>query len=206
MNAKFITVSLTVLTILLFGSALATQTRADDQVISGCSQYGPNYVTFKDQESGIEFCYQGSWGQPMIKETGISSEARNGTVYYISFTNTVDSRPLIAFSTLDFVKLGDSDVPPIINWDELDFSKSDQELVNLLPNDENSILERGMIGKQQYLKVNIDYIESFGGTRIVATKYFIPKVNYNDNNYNLYILCSPAMEKDVQTMIESVNI
>ena len=185
--------------------SLASQTMADGVVTKGCDDTELGLTGYDDNRYNFSFCYPKSFGEVSIHETGISPEARNGTAYYLKFSNSVNNEPLMVFLTQDFKKLGDSDVPSVISWKGLNMNDSLDQIKSLLPADENPVLEKVIINDKTILKVRVDYIEPFEGANIKATKYFIPNVKFNDDDYNLYILCSPDMEQDVQAMIENMN-
>lgn len=172
--------------------------------LADCSKLGSSWTLFSSSGTSLSFCYKTSWGGTKLKETEMSPEARIGTIYYISFSKSVNNYPLISYSTPDFQKLGDSDVPEIIDWKALDFNKSETELARLLPSDENAAAQKVIINGKQVLKAHSDFISPLSQTRIQSVRYFLPDVTINGENYNLSVLGSPEQEVDLDKLLESM--
>ena len=171
--------------------------------LADCSKLGSSWTPFSNNGTSLSFCYKNSWGATELKETGTSPEARVGTVYYISFSKSVNNYPLISYSTLNFQRLGDSDVPPVINWKTLDFSKSETELARLFT-DENATAQKLTINSKQVLRVKRNFIEPLSQERITPLDYFMPNVVINGATYNLHIIGSPEQETDLDKLLESM--
>lgn len=169
-----------------------------------CSDLGSTWTLFSDEETTLSFCYKKSWGSTKLKESGISPEAKTGTIYYVSFTKSVNNYPLVSYSTPDFLKLGDSDTPMVIDWQALDFSKSDSELVKLFRG-ENATVQKLTVNGKQVLKVHRDFVEPLSQERITPVDYFMPNVTINGETYNLHIIGSLEQESDMDLMLDSIR-
>ena len=66
----------------------------------------PYSMTYVD----LSFCYPKEWGLAEEEETQVSDAAREGTAYYVSFTE--DVAPRLDFETYDFKLTGDRDTGP----------------------------------------------------------------------------------------------
>ena len=173
--------------------------------LADCSNLSSSWALFSGNETSLSFCYQSAWGDLTVKETGSSQEARTGTVYYLVFPNSVNNYPLISYSTLDYKRLGDSDVPPGLDWKGLDFDKSNSELALLFPDFENAIVQKFTVNGRQVLKVHRNFIEPLSQERITPVDYFMPDVTINGENYNLHIIFSPEQESDIDTLLETMS-
>lgn len=171
--------------------------------LADCNNLGSSWTLFKNSGTSLSFCYKTMWGSTELKESGISPEAKVGTVYYISFSKSVNNYPLISYSTLDFQKLGDSDVSPVIDWSALNFNKNETELARLFPN-ENATAQKLTVNGKQVLKVNRDFIEPLSQERITPLDYFMPNVVINGTTYNLHIIGSPEQEADLDKLLDSM--
>jgi hypothetical protein len=171
--------------------------------LADCNKLGSSWMLFSNSGTSLSFCYKTSWGTTELKETGISPEARKGTAYDISFSKPVNNYTLISYSTLDFQRLGDSDVPPVIDWKALDFSKNEIELARLFRN-ENATAQKLTVNGKQVLKVNRDFIEPLSQERITPLDYFMPNVVLNGTTYNLHIIGSPEQETDLEKLLDSM--
>jgi len=171
--------------------------------LADCSKLGASWTPFSNSKTSLFFCYKTPWGTTTLEETSISPKARKGTVYYVSFSKSVNNSPLISYSTLDFQKLGDSDVPPVIDWEALDFSKSETKLAQLFP-DENATAQKLTVNGKQVLKVNRDFVEPLSQKRITPLDYFMPNVVINGTAYNLHIVGSPKQEADLEKLLDSM--
>ncbi|KKQ70874.1 MAG: hypothetical protein UT33_C0017G0011 [Candidatus Peregrinibacteria bacterium GW2011_GWC2_39_14] len=171
--------------------------------LADCRSLSPSWALFSDSETSLSFCYINSWGTAKFKETEISPAAKAGTIYYISFSESVNY-PLISYSTLDFKKLGDSDVPSVIDWKALDFSKSETELALLFPN-EKATVRKITVNSKQVLVVNRDFIEPLSQKRITPLDYFMPNVSINGTTYNLHLVGLSEQEAVLDKLLESMS-
>ncbi len=171
-----------------------------------CSGLGDSWISsvWKGNDP-LAFCYKTTWGTPELKDSSISPEARIGQIYYVTFSKADGNSPLLGYSTLDFQKLGDSDVSEIANWDAIDFSKSEAELAELFPENENPVVEKIVINDKQILKVSTDYISSFTQEHIQTIYYLAPKVSINGTDYNLFALGGISIESDLKKVMESMR-
>jgi hypothetical protein len=175
-----------------------------DQAVA-CGELDDSWALFQSDQTSLSFCYEKSWGKPSVKETSISPEARVGTIYHISFSASDNNQPLISYSTPNYQRTGDSDVPRLIDWSQLDFSKSTTELAQLLPDSENSKAEKIIVNGKQVLKVYRDFLAMETEERITQFAYFMPDVIINGETYNLHITCSPSQEKQVDTLLQDLT-
>lgn len=174
---------------------------SDDCVELGFGWHGAR----GEGNSPLAFCYRGYWGETQWEETSISPEARIGTVYYVTFTDAVESFPLISYETLDFEKTGDSDVPAIINWDKVDFNKSNSELAKLMVGDENVVAQKLEINGTMVLKITSDRPQWDSEELRPLVQYFVPKVSISGVEYNLHLIGSDQQEADLDKMMGSMS-
>jgi hypothetical protein len=170
--------------------------------LADCSKIGSSWALFSNNGTSLSFCYKTSWGSTELKETGISPAARKGTVYYVSFSKSINNYPLISYSTLDFQKTGDNDVPAIIDWKALDFNKSETELARLFS--ENATAQKITVNDKQVLKAHSNFIEPLSQERVKSVDYFVPNIVINGTTYNLHILGSSEQEADLDKLLESM--
>lgn len=178
--------------------------KSEARSLTDCNKLGSSWTLSSNSGTSLSFCYKTSWGTSDLKETSISPEARKGTIYYISFSKSVYNYPLISYSTLDFQKLGDSDVPLVIDWKALDYSKSETELARLFPN-ENATVQKINVNGKQILKVNRDFVEPLSQKRVTPLDYFMPNIIINGTAYNFHMIGSPEQEADLEKLLESME-
>ena len=172
--------------------------------INDCTKLGDAWDLFSNKETSLTFCYPNSWGEAEFKETSISPQLRNGTQYHISFSESINNQPLISFSTLDFQRLGPSDVLPPVNWNAIDFNKTESELDEIFPN-ENSKTKKLNINGKQVLKVYRDFMDPLSQIRLENMNYFIPQVEMNKIMYNVHILGSTEQESDLDKLLSTIS-
>jgi hypothetical protein len=163
-----------------------------------CSNIGADWSSFSNSH-GVSFCYPTAWGKGSTDETGISPSARIGTTFYTDF----DKGPfgLLAYSTMDFRKLGDSDVPDF-DWSIVDFTKSNADLKKAFHGTAVETTTLTIAGRK-VLRVQYDFLEPLGGDRWKSVDYYIPNVLIQGVAFNLHITAAPeslaAMEKLLET-------
>ncbi len=175
------------------------------RLFADCSKLDSSWKLFSNSGTSLSFCYKTTWGSTTLKETSRSPEARVGTIYHISFSKSVGNYPLISYSTLDFKRLGASDVPEVMDWKSLDFSKNEIELARLLPADQNATAQKLTVNGKQVLKTHSDFIEPLAQERVKSVDYFMPNVIISGATYNLHILGSPEQEADLDKLLESMT-
>ncbi len=177
-----------------------------EQVTIDCKGIGKNWSLYVDKASELEFCYDINWGKPVPSLS--TSYATAGKLWYINFPDELDKTkaPLISYQTLDYQKSGDSDVP-VFNWDLINFSLSENELLDTLYPDymvESSRLTKTKINGKDALKVDLDFIEPLSYTRIQMVEYYIPKVMKNDN-YNLRVAGYKGIKDNIEDIIDQIS-
>lgn len=172
--------------------------------VADCSDLDDSWSLFFSSETSLSFCYKKDWGETKFKASGLSPEVQVGEVYYVSFSKSINNSPLVRYQTPDFQRLGDSDVPPGIDWTKLDFNKSDEELAELFSG-ENPTLEKMEVNGKAVLKVHKDFIEPLSQERITPVEYFMPNVTISGNSYNLQIFGSSEIESDLDLLLGTIT-
>jgi len=176
-----------------------------------CSKLGSAWTAFLSDETSLTFCYRFSWGNPEIAETGTNPSMRTGMVHHVSFPDAPhqpsvngNRYPHISYSTLDFQILGDGDVPPILDWKELDFGKSEGDLAGLF-SETDAIVKKLSVNGKQVLQVKRDYIGRLSQEHVTPLHYFIPNVVINGTAHNVHVIGAVEQEEDLDLLVESMR-
>jgi hypothetical protein len=168
-----------------------------------CSEFGDDWELFEADDSSLSFCYLSKWGEPTIEETSLDPKSRVGTVYYVKFK---DNGPGISYSTLDYAKTGDHDAPELIDWQALDFNKSESELASIFfEGDKINTLQKLKIGGVPMLFAQID-LWQITGDYTSLMYYLIPSVNIDNRLVNLTISGLPDQQNDLRSVLESMSV
>lgn len=153
--------------------------------------------------SDFAFCQPSSWGEAKFEESGISKEAIIGNLYYLTFPQA-DFYFQIQLESSDFQKLGDSDVSPLISWQDLDFSKSVLELSDLFPSYSSPTLQKIVIEKKEVLKAYFEYISPLSNEEVKQIHYYLPDIKVNKKSFNLIVISEPGKEKSIENLLKTL--
>jgi hypothetical protein len=150
----------------------------------------------------LTFCYPSSMGGAKERETGISPEAREGTLYEISFMNAEDVR--MTLQTANFRKTGVTGLPAEVDFACLDLNKSDEELKGCF-SAEVSAFERLILGQNKALLVTLRFQLIDDPTAFVEEqRYVIPGI-LEQPSMDAIISFDLEHADDVRAMLESAE-
>jgi hypothetical protein len=131
-------------------------------------------LRYHSQYTPFTFCYPSRFGGVEEHESSISPSAREGQTYDITFDRADEMR--IELRTANYRRLGDTDVQDIVNFDCIDTSKSDSELMGCFSDDISGFERVNLNGKTAFhvmlLLGSLDHPD----TKIEARRLFIPKL------------------------------
>jgi hypothetical protein len=150
----------------------------------------------------LTFCYPSSMGGVEERETGISPEAREGTLYEITFLNAEDVR--IILQTANFRRTGVTGLPAEVDFACLDFGKSDEELKECF-SAEVTELKRVSLGKNKALLVTLRFqLIDDPGFFMEERRYAVPGI-LEQPGMDAIVSFGAERTDDVRAMLESAE-
>lgn len=179
-----------------------------------CTTLGPGWARYESNTVNMSFCVNNSWGQIREELVNYSPEAAEGNSYRIAFTREGEAAPgpIISYSSQDFRKLLDSDVPSL-DWSIVDFSKTDEELERdfaefegVTPAEDEFIdVTKTTIDGLSALKVEADATSPLSGEPVHYYHWYIPE-SVADGSYNVQIYSDASLASQVQLLIDSMEM
>ncbi|HBB03127.1 TPA: hypothetical protein DCZ16_05075 [Candidatus Peregrinibacteria bacterium] len=179
-----------------------------------CSGLGEGWMSYTDQRMKFSFCYKKEWGVPKLEDlTSTPSTEAVGKSWSLAFTNNPEGKrfmeyfPIsIGYQTLDFAIKGDvSPGPFIIDWEKIDFSKTEARLTKVLLSGEKDIkLSKVKVAGHDALK-ETGFFVGMDGAKEYVTKWLVPKTMV-DEKYNLEIsVYDEKYAEDAEKMVNSMK-
>ncbi|MFA6550129.1 MAG: hypothetical protein WCT36_02120 [Candidatus Gracilibacteria bacterium] len=179
-----------------------------------CSGIGEGWTSYTSQVMKFSFCYKKEWGIPKLEDlTSTPSTDVVGKSWNLAFTNNPEGKrfmeyfPInVGYQTLDFAIKGDiSPGPFVIDWEKIDFSKTEAQLTKVLLSGEKGVsLSKVKVAGHDALKLTGYYI-GMENEKVYLTDWLVPKIMV-ENKYNLGIFVSDKKYvEDAEKMVNSMK-